>query len=542
MKLRPHFFLLFALLCFASCLSEAHAETPQKTSASQKKLHSKKIGRSTPKLTDEERRARTAEALNRANDALKREQLASDIEHCEEALSYEPENLQIQLVCVQLYDKNNRAQDALDLLKKVRSADVRLTSNYDLCFEEATLLTKLHRWDDALSVYDTCEPATDFSRATQLSNAAELEMIRQNPEKAVEMYEASLKLAPDNPHAHFGLTVALMRSGRSNDAKHAFMRGVTIDPNLSFLKDAFFEPKGELQFHKAVFSLFSHRKFDANFYLAHNLRYELRPQYRDLAKALKSDAESGAFGNARHKAYPIVINRVSAIAVNSTTRYIAFADDDNNSVWLLDTESGKYVERVHDCPNVKSMAFDKETGHLHVLAKTLRIDLDPEKEQGGYLYYETTSNEPRWIGFSADGTSLLGVQDNKLVSAPFNSPFQTHLIVEVPRDSNNIALLSDGHTMLIHSKQNEYLVDIESDKVLGMPANNSLVLAQAASPDRFAIGLSQSALVFAADGELLARIEGLQGQSVKDVAFDPTGQWLLTLSGTLAEIWMVEAL
>ena len=544
MSLRIHLSLLIALFCFAVCTPAALADTPKKTTVTKSDKTTKKTdkkGKSSQKLSLEDRITLTTNALTQAKIAIQGNHFASALSYCLEAMSYSPDDPEIQSLCLALYDRNDQPQNALDLLRKIRSSSSEKTASYDLCFEEATLLTKLHKWGEALDVYETCNPPTEFHRATQLSNAAEIEMIRENPEKAVEMYEASLKIAPANPHAHFGLAVALMRAGRSKDARFAFMRGVAIDPNLNFLDEAFFEPKGEVLFHKAIFSLFSNRNFNASYYLDNNLKHETRPNYRNIAKALKSDADTGAFSKALQRAYPIVVNRVSAIAIDSTTRYIAFGDDENNSVWVLDTETGKYVERVQDCPNVKSMAFDANTGMLHILAKTLRIELDPAAE-GGYLYYENSDAEPRWIGFAPDGATLLGIQNKKLVSAPFKSPLETHLIVDVPEKSNNIAILGDGHTMLMHSSQLEFLIDIETDKVLGMPASDSLVLAQAASPDRFAIGLSHAAVLFTAEGELLARIEGLQGQSIKDVAFDPTGHWLLTLSGTLAEIWNVEAL
>ena len=94
--------------------------------------------------------------------------------------------ISVYSMCMQLYDRNNRPKDALEVASKLKQFHLDTKERDSLCFQEATLLTKLHRWDEASSRYAECPGTTPAERAIVESNLAELEMIVERPDVAVE--------------------------------------------------------------------------------------------------------------------------------------------------------------------------------------------------------------------------------------------------------------------------------------------------------------------------------------------------------------------
>ena len=310
---------------------------------------------------------------------------------------------------------------------------------------------------------------------------------------------------------------------------------MAIDPKLTFFDSAFFVPDGELWFHRAVMDLFSHRVSEAAFDLDQYISKEHRSAYREIAVALRDSLATDA--RQRVGAWPVVLGRVQAVAYREG--FIAFADQKSKSVWLLDTGRGTVKERVRDVEHVIGMAFDAYSGTLRVLTPERRYVVDPAST--GYTYYDVRPEEPRWVGITTDGSTVLGVNAEKmLVSAPFMNVYAQHGIVMVPNVTRHVALSDDKSVMFLETNKLNLFVDIPSDKLLSAPLEKLVLTSISSASQLFAVGLVRGALVFNGAGEIVDRIGSVQDQPVSALAFDATGKYLLTVSSTLAELWRLQ--
>ncbi len=550
MRKKIQFWMLSVLFCLTSFASEVFAQSSVKTAQStENKKSPAQSSNSKPKrLTEDEKQLIYMKAADDASKAIRAGQYASALARCEEAMRLDPKHEidDLTMLCAVLYDKNNDNASAESLIRLLRKKQRGPQMDFDLCFTHATLLDKLHRYTDAISTYRSCVPGSDVEKAVVLSNIAEIEMVMEEPDKAIQTYQQALELKPDNPFAIFGLTVALVRTGRSLEAHEAFVRGLQYDPTLRFLTSSFFEPKAEAYFHKAVLSLFSHRIFDAKFYLEACLKHEVRTKYREITKALLADVESGVYSKAEYQAYPVVLNDITAVAVDDAARFLAFADKQSRSLWVLDTETGRYTERVRGIEDVRAVKFIPQTGMLRAVGKNMRVELDPLGT--GYTYYETLPDEAKWCGLTPEG-DLLGVERSTVVQAPFRAPLNTESLyafnandMEGGRLVDEISISEDKKRLLINLKKHCVQIEIESQNVLGMIALGADVLSMSTTKDVLVLSSSGGAVMYDRQGMPATLIGDVQYQGTSGGAFSPHGRYLLTVSGTLAEIWKVDEL
>jgi len=617
-------FVLLALFSFMLAVPNAHAQTP-KEGAQTTKTKSGTAKSKPKKLTEDEKKALYEASVHKMLSAIYNNQFASALTFCKDAMQLDS-NDNIMFKCVGLYDKNNDPQSALDLVIKIRNRTSANKQNFEYCFSQGTLYTKLHLYNDALATYRSCVPPTDYSKAVIMGNSAELEMVTEEPDKAILSYEQALEIQPDNSHAIFGLSVALIRAGRSQEAYDTFLRGIKVDPYLMFLYSSFFEPKAEEYFHKAVLSLFSHRVFDAKFYLEECLKHEVRVKYREITKALLADIEAGVYSKADYKAYPIVLQTISMAAIDDQARFLAFADNEKHELWVIDTESGKCTKRVQDIVDIRALQFIAQTGVLRVVAKDMRVELDPDGS--GYTYYNTLKDEARWIGLTNEG-DLLGTQEDGIIVAPFRAPLDTKVLYAISKmstdnseqdalsdnvkepenktfpkyrfvsallnnkvsyDFSNIkqtddreihsdkefidnsiqaSLSNDGETLYLRGPLEVERVELEQtfklnikdnkdDKdpgVLRLSSGEQLLLgypsvsfSQGVMPNGVVLSSVNGVVVYNQQKQPIARIGPvarlgeIQNQGMGSVAVSPNGKFLLTVNGTLAEIWNLDAL
>ena len=99
-------------------------------------------------------------------------------------------------------------------------------------FSLAICYAKLGRAEDELTAYDEYlrRETGVLNRANALSNRAEGQMLLGRLAPAVADYRASLSLQPDNVLAHWGLAVALDRSGDIPGAIAEARAAITYDP------------------------------------------------------------------------------------------------------------------------------------------------------------------------------------------------------------------------------------------------------------------------------------------------------------------------
>jgi tetratricopeptide (TPR) repeat protein len=126
----------------------------------------------------------------------------------------------------------------------------------DAYFSLAICYAKQNRAEEEVTVYEEylrreTDPA---SRAGALSNRAEAQMLMGRLSAAVADYRASLALEPDNVFAHWGLSVALDRSGDTPSALAEAKAAITFDPLDQQLESPnwFFVPPYDRYWYEAL--------------------------------------------------------------------------------------------------------------------------------------------------------------------------------------------------------------------------------------------------------------------------------------------------
>ncbi len=521
--------------------SSAKPHADSTTSSAKAKPNKKKKSKAhndTPALSPEARQKKLVEASRACIEANQRQLYASARAYCEEALSLTDEGseafIHLALACIFLYNKTDEPQKALVLLDKLIASNKDERVAYKLCFDRGMTLIRLHRYEDALQTLNACPP-DEADQGKHDGAIAELYMMMGDAEKAAAAYDEALAYDNKNSFAWFGAMAARMRAGRSADAKKAFLNGVAVDPTLAFFDVSFFEPEGETYFHRALLMLFSQRHADAIHDLEENLKYERRQPYRDIAQALLDMLRSPDTHDPRLATWPVLLNRVTAVAINKNAHYLAYADQNTATVWLFDTDAGQLSCRITNISNVKSMAFDDQDT-LHILTRTHRYALSPNSTD--YYLYENSPATVAWNTLSDNGKYIIGINGlDQLVKAPFLAPDHFETIAKIPTETQNVLLSDNAKTAFLETKRINILTDIENDRIVSTPAATKFILGMATSQNRFAIALTHGIYIFDAENHPIARLEPHPNEPFSVMAFDPTGRYLLTLNGTIAEVW-----
>lgn len=123
-------------------------------------------------------------------------------------------------------------------------------------FSLAVSLARLGRTEEEIAVYDAWlkrEPSREH-RAIGLSNQAEAFMVAGRLDAAVHAYRLAVELAHDNALAHWGLAVALDRTGDPAGAIHEAGVALTYDPDAKELNgpNVFFVPPRDRFWYRAL--------------------------------------------------------------------------------------------------------------------------------------------------------------------------------------------------------------------------------------------------------------------------------------------------
>ena len=503
--------------------------------------------------------------------AMGAEQYGTALVYCEQALRVLPDDAEdmvrseVYKMCAHLYDRNGQLDDALEMVSKAR----QLNLDNSLCFFEATLFTKKHRWDDARSSYTRCSDLTAAERAVVAGNLAELEMIVEHPESAVEKYESAIAMSPDNPSSQFGMAVALSRANRWDDSIRQFWNGLELDPGLNYLKYEFFEPAAESDYQTAFRMMAMHRSREARFYLQRYVKSEMRPSYRGIAEREleRLDAEIRNSQTAIRFAVPLLFDNVRSIAIDNSGNYLAVASiermkpgrsksaksstkDDSgqilknirSSVWTLDVESGATASRMSvDSDVVTDMSFVGDTPHLRVIAGMRRFDLDASDAQSGYYVYE---NRPDAFALGIDGgENMVSVTSGGwLALAPWLNPVLQVPIVRIPPESRQLALSSDHRTIVLDVSSEVRLIKTETGDIVRQFSDAFDISTMAAHPnkDMYALGIQTGTLLVDGKGKIQAMLGSPNLEEIDALSFSPDGRWLAVVSGNLVEVWDVE--
>jgi tetratricopeptide (TPR) repeat protein len=144
-------------------------------------------------------------------------------------------------------------------VKTLRDA-IALAPNHpsvgEAMFALAVSLARLGRPQEEIAAYDAWlkrEPSREH-RAIGLSNQAEAFMVAGRLDDAVHAYRLAVDLAQDNALAHWGLAVALDRSGDPAGAIHEASVALTFDPDAKELNgpNVFFVPPRDRFWYRAL--------------------------------------------------------------------------------------------------------------------------------------------------------------------------------------------------------------------------------------------------------------------------------------------------
>ncbi len=497
--------------------------------------------------------SRIEDSLKKLSQAFAAEQYASALTYCEQAMNDLPEDFELSRkislyeLCFSLYQRNEKYEEALTLSKKITEIATSQDVIDRMCFNEATTLTKLHRWEMARKRYEDCPGNTDVERAFVESNVAELWMIEENSSAAVEEYRRSIELYDENPHSRFGLAVALSRLDKWDEARKAFLDGVSLDPGFTFLTDAFFEPLCENDYQTAYRLYELGRYRDAKYYLERYVKTEERAAYRQQAQRFLERISSAKAPLLM--SYPVLTQDVRAMAVNADGSKIVLssfewlASDINKSIlWVIDTVREKVYKRT-EIPEqmIIALAF-VDSSKLKLTSPYKRYELNVDEVSSGYYVFDNSPNS-YVVGVTANGEDLVGVTvDGKVTMSPWEDPWLLAGISEVSLNTKKIRISSDHTAMIVMTTISTFVINIVEDRIERKFSQSFKVSSIAVHPSKkvFALGTQKGTILVNEKGEITAMYGA--DAAVDSLVFDATGNRLAALSGNQLEIWDVSGI
>ncbi len=155
-----------------------------------------------------------------------------------------------------LLSRQGRDKEAVASLRKAIVFAPHHPSVGEAYFSLAISLARLGQSHEEIVVYErwlALQPDPE-QRAIGLSNQAESYMAAGHVDKAVQTYREAIRLAHDNALAHWGLAVALDRSGNHSGALQQTAIALTYDPNAETLTSpaVFFIPAYDRFWYQAL--------------------------------------------------------------------------------------------------------------------------------------------------------------------------------------------------------------------------------------------------------------------------------------------------
>ena len=565
---------IIAAFSTGAMATEAFAQKPatQKSDAGKQAKANSKSGNKTakskagnsksPKNSKEEDRQKSRDAFNeialKVLDALNNEQYATALVYCEQAMAQMPEfatdsvKENIYSMCMQLYERNKQLDKALELAEIIKRLNISEESRNSLCFKEAILLTQKHLWEDAKAKYTTCKSDTASDQALIASNLAELEMILEQPDLAVEKYKQSLAISTEHASTLFGISVALSRTGRWDEAMQYFLQGVENDPGFGYLKYEFFEPAAENDYQTAYRMIALHRPREAKFYLDRYIQSELRPKYRDLAIRERDRLnEALNSGNTAIKfTQPALLDHINAVAIDQSGTKLAFAslqrthssESINSYVWIMDLETGEVSKRMEVVNDViTKMMFINDTPKLRIAAIMNRYELDASNPKSGYFIYK---NPPSSFVMDLDGEEdmVSFTADHWLTMSPWLNPYMQIPLIKLPHEARTAAIAYNHRSLFLDDEHEIGIYSVETGEIIKSLSKSFYLSSADAHPQKplFALGIRSGTLLVDSKGNFQALLGSPELEGVSAVAFSPDGRWLATVSGTTVEVWDVE--
>ena len=215
-----------------------------------------------------------------ARDATERFRLADRaVALCERAAAARPTDPEPVLRLVQALTiadpdrpetcRPGRCERALEQLRRLPKIDPHGLEAARAASEEAIVLSRMQRFEEALAAYERALPLVEPTRRANAlddrgglvlvwSNSAETAMALGRLDEAIRRYELAIEQASYGETewvlSHYGLGVALDRDGQVERARQAIGRALERDPGLARLHEdgVFFEPPGDLAYYEAL--------------------------------------------------------------------------------------------------------------------------------------------------------------------------------------------------------------------------------------------------------------------------------------------------
>ncbi len=152
---------------------------------------------------------------------------------CREALVFQPNHRKALFMLVSLFFKLNRTTEAI---QAARQAIDLYPKNQDMALSIFLLLIEQKQFAEAEKVYrhyltlNTQAPNAHYNLGT-------LALAQGRNEEAILSLQRAIKDAPDNSDAHLYLAQALEKTGKLQDAMHAYRRVLSLDPHNKIAND-----------------------------------------------------------------------------------------------------------------------------------------------------------------------------------------------------------------------------------------------------------------------------------------------------------------
>ncbi len=155
--------------------------------------------------------------------------------------------------------RSERLNQCVPILEEVIRSAAEHPATIEARYALAIAYARLHEPRKEIAIYDQIlqrETSPD-QRTMVLSNQAEAFMVVGDLDRAIDGYRASLIAAHDNVLAHWGLAVALDRSGDLGSAIGEAQTALSYDPHASSLRQSnvFFVPDYDRLWYDAVGSM-----------------------------------------------------------------------------------------------------------------------------------------------------------------------------------------------------------------------------------------------------------------------------------------------
>jgi WD40 repeat protein len=213
----------------------------------------------------------------------------------------------------------------------------------------------------------------------------------------------------------------------------------------------------------------------------------------------------------------------------------------------VDTKTGQVTQRLQQTSPYSGLSFVDNTSWLQAITNQQRFTFDAAEPESGYYFYDNYTQRSH-IGLMPKGNTMLTADKTAdgaitLCMTTFNDDTNCQSVTLIPNGTRQLAITQNFSLMVLSTTDiSTFLVDVLREEIIDASILSTPILSVAAHPTQpiFALGILTGTLLIDENGNILQRLASHSDKGVVSTAFDPSGRYLLTLSGTLAEVWDVQ--